>query len=347
MRNPGIVLSLSCAAAALLAGVATAAAQEVTLKVHHFLSPKAPAQTVLMEPWAKRVEEQSEGRIKVEIYPSMTLGGKPPQLIRQVRDGIVDVVWTVPGYTPGQFSRTEVFELPFVHRNDATATNLAIQDLYEDYLAEDFEAVHPLLVHVHAGNAFHMVDTPVRALADLEGLKIRIPTRVGGWMIEAFGANPVGMPVPELPQALSKKVVDGTLIPFEVSLPLKVHELTTSVTEGPDHLRFGTAVFLYAMNKDRYDALPDDLKAVIDANSGRGLAEEMGKAWMAVEEPGRKAALDRGNAIITLSEEETEKFRGASRPVVERWVAEMRDLSIDGEALLAAAETAIERHSNR
>lgn len=343
MVRPTLIAAWTAVAA--LASLAGAQAQEVTLKVHHFLGPTAPTQTVLIEPWAKRVEEQSDGRIKVEIYPSMTLGGRPPQLIRQVRDGIADIVWTVPGYTPGQFPRTEVFELPFVHRNDARATNLAIQDMYEDYLAEDFEGVHPILVHVHAGNAFHMVDTQVRALADLKGLKIRIPTRVGGWMIEAFGANPVGMPVPELPQSLSKKVVDGALIPFEVSLPLKVHELTTSSTEGPDQLRFGTAVFLFAMNSARYESLPDDLKAVIDANSGHVLAEEMGQAWMEVEEPGRKAALDRGNAMIVLSEDEITRFEEAAQPVVDRWIKEMRDISIDGQALLDAARAAIERHS--
>lgn len=325
-------------------GVHSAGAQEITLKLHHFLGPGAPAQTTLMEPWAQRVEEASGGRIKVEIYPSMSLGGRPPQLIRQVRDGVVDVVWTVPGYTPGQFPRSEVFELPFVHTNDAVATNLAIQDLYEEHLAEDFDDVHPLLVHVHAGNAFHMVGQPVRSLDDVRGQKIRIPTRVGGWMLEAFEASPVGMPVPEVPQALSRQVIDGTLIPFEVALPLKVHELTNSSTEGANGVRFGTAVFLFAMNKDRYESLPDDLKAVIDEHSGRALAEEMGQGWMAIEEPGKEAAIAAGSEIIELSEEELERFREAAMPVVERWIEEIKEQGIDGGALYAAAVEAIATH---
>lgn len=335
----------TCALVLGVAAIGPTHAQDVTLKLHHFLGPKAPAQAAFMEPWAKQVEEDSGGRIKVEIYPSMSLGGKPPQLIRQVRDGVVDIVWTVAGYTPGQFPRVEVFELPFVHTNDAVATNLAIQDLYDDYLAEDFQDVHPILVHVHAGQAFHMVDSPIRSLDDVNGRKIRIPTRTGGWMLEALGANPVGMPVPEVPQALSKQVIDGTLIPFEVTLPLKVHELTSSSTVGPNDMRFGTAVFVYAMNKDSYAGLPDDLKAVIDDNSGRNLAEKIGQVWNDIEGPGRQAAIDRGNEMITLSDEELARFQEATAPVRDRWMEEVGAAGIDGQALYDAAIAAVAAHS--
>ncbi len=136
------------ASVAAIALSTAAHAQEFTFSIQHFLSPKAPAQTVLIEPWAKAVEEASDGRIAFEIFPAMALGGAPPELYSQVRDGVVDIVWTLPGYTPGTFPRLEVFELPSVHLGDARATNLAIQDMMDD-LAADFEDVHPLLVHVH------------------------------------------------------------------------------------------------------------------------------------------------------------------------------------------------------
>jgi TRAP-type C4-dicarboxylate transport system substrate-binding protein len=325
--------------------VRRARAADVTLKLHHFLGPTAPAQADFFEPWAKTLEEQSDGRLKVEIYPSMSLGGRPPQLYNQVRDGIVDIVWTLPGYTAGQFPRSEVFEIPFVHKSDPRATNLALQDLYEEWLAPDFADVHPILLHVHAGQAFHMVDSPIQSIDDCKGKKIRIPTRMGGWMIEAFGANPVGMPVPGLPQALSTKVIDGALIPFEVALPLKVHELTKFHTVGPDDERFGTSVFLFAMNKGRYEGLPEDLRAVLDANSGANIAAEVGTVWSKVEEPGREAAMARGNEIIELSEDEMARFRKASEPVADRWVKEVSSLGIDGAALLEAARAAVAKNS--
>src|SRR5688572_26025731 len=121
------------AAAAVFGAVAAQAAPEFTFRFHHFLGPKAPAHTQMIEPWCKRIEEASKGRIKIDINPAMALGGKPPELIRQVRDGVVDIVWTVNGYTAGLFPRTEVFELPFIHTNDPAATNLAIGDLFEKY----------------------------------------------------------------------------------------------------------------------------------------------------------------------------------------------------------------------
>tara|TARA_R110002072_G_scaffold22507_9_gene78975 strand:- start:739 stop:1782 length:1044 start_codon:yes stop_codon:yes gene_type:complete len=339
-----VKLSLGIALSALLLS-ATAQAAEVTLKIHHFLPPKAVAQTKLLEPWAKRVEAQSNGRITVEIYPSMTLGGKPPQLYKQVRDGVVDLVWTVAGYTAGTFPRTEVFELPFVHVNNAVATNLAIQEMMADELADDFKDIKPILVHVHSGQAVFTVDTPVRSPDDLKGKKIRIPSRTGGWMLEELGANPVGMPVPQLPPALSKKVVDGAMIPFEVALPLKVPELTKYATEGPNGERFGTAVFIFGMNRGKYEALPDDLKAVIDANSGINIAGEIGDVWNAAEEPGKAAMLARGNEIIKLTPQELEVFRTRLEKVNQRWVAEATANGIDGQALLDKARATIKKYS--
>ncbi len=336
--------ALAAALASVWLGCGAAGAQEITLKLHHFLGPTAPAQRSFFEPWAQRVEEQSNGRIKVEIYPSMTLGGSPPQLISQLRDGVVDLIWTVTSYTPGQFPRTEVFELPFVHTNDAVATNLAIQDLYEQWLAPEYQDVHPILIHVHAGNALHTIDTPVRQPSDLKGLKIRTPSRTGSFMFEALGAIPVGMPVPQLPQALAKHVVDGTTIPYEISLPLKIHELVKYHMEFEDGTRLGTAVFLFGMNKARYDSLPDDLKKVIDDNSGANIAKQIGQVWMDVEGPGRRAAVEAGNEFIDWPNADKAKWEQAIQPAIDRWVEEVTAAGIDGAALLQAAKAAVAAH---
>lgn len=328
------------AAVAALGVAASAHAQEVTITVSHFLSPKAPVQTRLIEPWAERLEAQSGGRIKVEIFPTMSMGGKPPELYSQVRDGAADVVWTLIGYTPGVFPRAEVFELPTVHVGSAERTTKAIQANF-DLVAEDFTDIHPLLVHVHAGNAIHMTSQPVRSPKDLSGLKLRTPSRTGAWLIEAFGAEPVGMPVPALPQALAKGVVDGALVPFEIFPPLKLHELTKYSSEGADGGRFGASVFLFAMNKERYESLPDDLKAVIDANSGVALADQIGGAWDEVEAPGKKMQKDSGGEILELTAEEMAAFDTLGAQVVDRWIEEANSKGIDGKALVEAARAAV------
>jgi TRAP-type C4-dicarboxylate transport system substrate-binding protein len=337
--------------ASLVAGIITAVAlaapvgaAEVTLTVHHFLSPKSPAHKSFIAPWAKRIEEQSNGRIKVEIFPSMSMGGKPPELYRQVRDGAADIVWTLIGYTPGVFPRSEVFELPTVHKGSARATNLAIQDNFS-MVAADFKDLKPILVHVHAGNAIHLRNKAVRSVDDVRGLKLRTPSRTGAWMIEAWGAEPVGMPVPALPQALSKGGVDGALVPFEIVLPLKLQDLTKYSVEGADGSRFGTSVFLYAMNKESYDGLPGDLKAVIDANSGATIAERMGKVWDDVEAPGRAAQAKSGGEIIELDAKTKGAFDALGTQVVARWIKEADKNGIDGQALVDAVRASVAKHS--
>lgn len=315
-------------------------AQEFTFSIQHFLSPKAPAQTVLIEPWAKAVEEASGGRIAFEIFPAMAMGGAPPELYSQVRDGVADIVWTLPGYTPGVFPRLEVFELPSVHQGDARATNLAIQDMMDD-LAEDFADIHPLLIHVHTGNALHLVNGTVDSVADFEGLKIRSPSRTGAWMLEAMGAEPVGMPVPALPQALSKGTVDAGLVPFEVAIPLGLADLTDTSVELAEGARFGTATFLFAMNKDSYNSLPADLQQIVDEQSGMAIAAAMGEAWNNIEPVGIKRALDAGKTVTQLSAEATAGFAAPFDATVARWVEETSSNGIDANALLEQARAAI------
>lgn len=328
------------AAIAVLAGSA-ATAQEHVFKLHHFLGAAAPAQTQMLEPWARQVEENSGGAVKIEIYPSMTLGGRPPELITQVRDGVVDLVWTVNGYTPGLFPRTEVMELPFVYVNDPVATNLAILDLYDEHLADDYKGVEPMFLHVHAGQGIQMADKEVRKPADLEGTKMRIPTRTGAWIIEALGASPVAMPVPDLPPALSKGVVDGAFIPWEIIPALKIQDQTEYQIEGHDKARFGNTTFQVSMNQARWDALPDDIKQAFRDASGPEWVAEVGRIWRATDDFGIKVATDAGNTHITLTEEETDAFRTALEPVVGRWVEDVSANGIDGAALVEAARAAI------
>lgn len=339
-----LVKTLSAALAMVALGAVSAAAQEVTLTLHHFLGPKSPAHAQFLEPWAKDLEAQSGGRIKVELFPSMSMGGKPPELFSQVRDGVADIVWTLPGYTPGQFPRAEVFELPGIHRGDALATDLAIQDVYPQ-VAEDFKDVKVLLLFVHAGNAIHTVDKPIHSPADLKGLKLRTPSRTGAWVIESWGAEPVGMPLPSLPEALSKKAVDGALIPFEVVPAIKLQEMTKYSIEGGDGSRFGTSTFLLAMNKGRYEALPDDLKKIIDANSGAALAAKAGELWNKFEAPGKSMRTESGGEVIALSDAEKAAFDALNEQVINRWIEEATKNGLDGKGLVDAAKAAVAAHS--
>jgi len=339
-RTMGVV-----AATVALAGIGAAAlAQEVTLKMHQFLPPQANVPKLVLQPWADRIMEKSQGRIKVEHYPSMQLGGKPPELASQVMDGVADVIWTVAGYTPGRFPQAEVFELPFMMTN-AEATSRAYWEFAEaNMMDSDFKGMKVLAVWVHGPGVIHS-KTPVTQVSDLNGMKVRGPTRVITGMLGDLGATPVGMPVPAMPEALSKGVIDAGVIPWEVTAALKIPELVENHTTFGDEALYTTA-FIFAMNQQAYDSLPDDLRAIIDSESGIEMSALGGKLQAGADVPSRKLAEDRGNNIIDLTPEQVAEWKAAASQVEARWIAEMNDKGFDGQALVDQARALIARHTN-
>lgn len=333
------------AAAALMTGVTatSAMAQEVTLKLHQFLPAQANVPKLVLDVWADSVEEDSGGRIKVERYPSMQLGGKPPELMDQAIDGVADIVWTVVGYTPGRFPSTEVFELPFMMTN-ARAVSHAYWEMFEKHMKDtEFKDVHILATWVHGPGLIHTAD-PVETPDDLQGMKIRGGSRSVNSLLTELGATPVGMPVPAIPEGLSKGVIDGTTIPWEVTTALKVPELVENHTEFAGKALY-TLTFVLAMNKEKYESLPDDLKKVIDDNSGLEFSVFAGGTQEDSDGPAREMALDMGNNIITLDEAQTQVWIDAAQPIYAAWVKDMDSKGYDGQALIDEARMLIEKYT--
>lgn len=337
---------LNLAGAALMAaGFCTgpAAAQEVTLTLHQFLPPQATVPKQILDVWADNIEEASEGRIKIDRFPSMQLGGRPPELMDQAIDGVADIVWTVVGYTPGRFPRTEVFELPFM-MTDARAVSRAYWEMFDTHMRdEDFKDVEILGTWVHGPGIIHS-NKEVRVPSDMEGLKIRGGSRLVNTLLEKVGAEPVGMPVPAVPEGLSKGVIDGTTIPWEVTTALKVSELVDNHTEFEGNALY-VLTFVLAMNKERYDSLPEDLRKIVDDNSGLEFSVFAGGVMEDNDAPARQVAADRGNNIVTLSEEDAAAWQAVAAPIYEEWVAEMSERGIDGQALIDEARTLIGKYS--
>ncbi len=336
----------AAALATMLASSAFAQAP-IVLKLHHQLGPKSPAQTRMLEPWAKKVEANANGKVKIEIYPSMSLGGNPLQVFRQIRDGVVDIGWTPNGYTPGLFPRSEVFELPFVHVNDPAATSRAVYDLFDKHLKQEYKGVKVLFMHVHAGHAIQMVDAEVRTPADLKGKKLRTPSRTGAWIIEALGASPVSMPVPDLPQSFSKKVIDGALIPWEIIVPFKLQTFARVQVEGINRTRFGAILFQVSMNEAKWNSLPPDVKKAFEDASGPDYWQEAGQIWAGSDDIGFKLVQENKNTYIELTQAQTDEFRKALEPVNERWVKEVASKNIPGKQLLEEARAAVQKYSKK
>nr|WP_281016615.1 MULTISPECIES: TRAP transporter substrate-binding protein [unclassified Minwuia] len=323
--------------AALALGLASAAtAADYEYNLQSFLPAQATIPADIIDVWADRIEAASGNRIKINRFPSMQLGGKPPQLIDQVLDGAIDMTWNVVGYTPGRFPSTEVFELPFIV-NDARAASAAFWTMMKEHMENtEFKSMKVLGTWVHGPGMIH-TNKPVVTPSDLDGMKIRGGSRQVNALLNQLGATPVGMPVPAVPEALSKGVIDGTTIPWEVTRALKVPELVQNHTEFTGPMLY-TITFVLVMNKDKFNELPADLQKVMDDNSGMDFSVFAGGTQSDADGPSRQLAVDRGNNIITLDAAQSAAWAAAAAPVYDTWLAEMKDRGIDGQALIDQAK---------
>ena len=338
------LLKTSAAVALGAPGLSGLAQQAVTLKFHTFMAPQSNVWLTMHKPWMDKVEKDSGGRIKFEGYPAMQLGGTPVQLYDQAKDGVVDVVWTLPGNTAGRFPRIEVFELPFM-MNNAEATSKAYWEYVQTAAPDEFKDVQVLALQVHGPGMFHTKDKLIKTASDLKGMKVRGPTRQITKMLGYLGATPVGMPLPAIPDALSKGTIDGCVIPWEVVPSVKVHELTKFHSEfEPAGGALYTTTFVMAMNRAKYNSLAPDLKKVIDDNSGMATSALLGKTQQGNDPIGRKSAEDRKNTIYTIPASEAQEFKRKARLVEVEWVEDMNKRGLDGKKLLDTARTLIDKH---
>ena len=338
--------------AAAIAGMLFAAipgtgslAQTVTLKLHHFVPAQSNQQKFWFEPWAKKLEQESGGKLKVEIYPSMQLGGRQPQLFDQAKDGVVDIVWTVAGTTPGRFPRLEVFELPFLSHAIGEKTAPAVWEFYETFAKDELKDVKPLAVWGFGKGVLFSKDVVIKTPADAKGLKLRASNRQTNDAFALIGAQPQSIPPPGVPEALAKGVVDGVVFPYDAVIPFKLDELTNRASEFGGDRTFYNSVLLFVMNKAKYEGLPDDLKKVIDQNSGAALSRDLGRKWDEWDQIGRAAVLKRNTPIHVIDGAELAAWKQATEPIYAKWIEERDKAGDKGADLVKAAQGLVAKYS--
>ena len=326
--------------------VASAAPGVVTLKVAHFLPPSSNLQKFILLPWCEKISKESGGNLKCQIYPSMQLGGTPAQLFDQARDGVADIVWALPTFQAGRFTKSEVFELPFLVRSSKSGSP-ALWDYIQKNALDEYKGVKLLFTHLNDGNQLHLGSKQVKSLEDLKGLKIRGATRLSTKALAALGAIPVQMPVPAVPESIAKGVVDGAATTWEVSTALKLQEICKTHTETPPNKpKQSYAFFVLAMNSAKYNSLPPNLKKVIDQNSGLEVSKWSGKEYDSFTEPARKIAVDRHNPINILSDAEYKRWVKATESVDDGWIKEVNAKGANGKALLEDAKALLKKYND-
>jgi TRAP-type C4-dicarboxylate transport system substrate-binding protein len=336
---------LAALAAAVLSAM-PAMAQQVTLKVHHFLPSTSSAQVKLIQPWCDRIAKESSDRLKCQVYPAMQLGGTPAQLFDQVRDGVADIIWTVPTYAAGRFTKSEVFELPWM-ATSAKSGSMALWTYVEKNAQDEFKGVKRIFMHVHDGALFHFPSKQPKTLDDMKGLKVRAATRMNSRMLAALGATPVQMPLPQVPESLSKGVVDGAAVPWEGTPAIKLSEIAKyHLDVPPGSPRISNTIFLFGMNQAKYDSLPADLKKVIDANSGLAASAWAGETGFdAVVDQYKKAAKDLGGTLYYMTDVEFQRWVKATDVVDDEWMKDAAAKGADGKKLYDEARALVKQYA--
>jgi TRAP-type C4-dicarboxylate transport system substrate-binding protein len=313
------------------------------LKLHHAFSAVSSVHDKFLAPWARKVEADAGGRIHIDIFPSMALGGAPAQLFDQARDGTVDIVWAVPGLDPGRFPKIEIFELPFLPSSRALVSSKALQDFSTLYLKDEFTEVQPLCFSCADRGVIHSYG-PVRSIEDMKNLKLHVQTRLAGEAMRALGTHPVPMASEELPAALSEGVVDGCVDPWHMVPTFRLNDILKDHTEFSD-LSLSSRTYVLAMNKAAYQRLPRDLQIVLDSNSGQFAAGMAGTMWDLQARAVAENVAQSGDVIVTLLPEAVAHWRKATDPVIEGWVKDMKEHRADGAKMLASAHALLAQYA--
>jgi TRAP-type C4-dicarboxylate transport system substrate-binding protein len=337
-RTTKIFAVSAAVAAASVVTTPKVSAQEVTMRLHTFV-PSVSRSFKNVTWWAQQVEKNSGGRIKIKLFPSRQLGGKPSDLYDQARRGFVDFIYSLPGYSPGRFPRSEVFELPFIGGKSPRIMSPAMTSIYDPWLKGDYKDTHPILIF-SAGDMALFSHKPINRIADLKGLKVRVSGRLLGQAFKAIGATPVGIPGIKMAEAFQRNVIDTVLTAWTISLPTKIVRMA-------DHFALpglSNPVLMLVMNKKSYDGLPGDLKKAVDSAGGMSLAREFGARWEKDDLPGMAVAKKSGKPFRAFTADEQKLWASAARSVTSGWVADMKKKGIDGEGLIKAARAAIAKY---
>jgi len=343
-RRTFLTLAIGTTAAPAMPRLGRADAPAIVLKLHHSFSAVSGVHDKFLLPWARKVENESDGRIRIDLFPSMQLGGAPAALLDQARDGSADIVWAAPSLTPGRFAKIETFELPFLPSRRALVSAKALTAFAAANLQDEFRDFYPICFSCSDSAVIHAT-RPVRTTEDMRDFKVHVQTRLAAEAMRALGAHPVMMPSGQLPVAITEHVVDGCLDPWHLVPPLRLNDLLRSHTDFSDRAP-SARTYVLVMNKASYDRLPRELKSVIDSNSGQVAAAMAGAMWDQQATAVAKMVAERGDSIVTLLPEAVARWRKATEPVIEAWRKEIKEQKIDGAKLIASANGLLAKYAN-
>ena len=306
--------TLLVAAAAIL-GFTTAASAEVVLKLAMFAPAADPTYKDVVKPWMDEVNALGKGVLRIDGFPGGALGRDPRMQVKLVNDGVADLAWAVPAYTPGRFTDTEVMELPGLF-NDVKESSLVFRRLYDKRLIGGYDDFFVVLLSTTHPYAIHTT-TPVEKIDDLKGMKLRAGGPVAGAAMRALGVVPVGMPVTQIAENISKGILQGTAAEWNVTYAFRIID----VAKHHFMARLGTVPLGVIMNKKRYESLPKEAKEILRKTTGETLTKKFGDVHYAIQAKRLEATKTLAGHKIAYPSSEVEKdWNTRMKVVVEGWV---------------------------
>ncbi len=332
---------MSLAAAGILCAMALpAASAEYEMKISTMFPSTHFIQTMALEPWAKSIEERSGGRVKFTFFPAGSALGDATKQFDQVRAGVVDVAVGIPAIPRGRHPRTVLMELPFTVASSEAGTK-ALMDIYQDYLLEDFPGTRVLSLTLTEPSAIH-TKAPIENLEGLKGMRVRAPTPSVTAILEAVGATPVGMPPTQIYESVERGVVDGNVMPWGPVGAFKIWE----VLHNHLNARMDTVTMYTLINQQRYDSLPDDIKALFD-EAPAYFTENWGQWWYDTDQKAIEAAKGNGNTIVEVDPATREQWREEMKPVIDAYLAEQEKTLPNAREIYGAMVEAVGKYEKQ
>ena len=301
-----------------------AQAADITLKVSHYLPPGHGLQKDFLESWAADLAEKTNGRVEVKIFDATSAFGKIDRQADQVRAGVMDMAVGLNGIPRDRYPAASIIEMPFLVKYADSGSETLWRLYKEGLLGGDYGDFKVLGLFTHEGGLIHTRDTPVRALEDLRGLRLRTPSPAVSALLEFLGASPVGLPPSAIYENLQKGSIDGLVTTWDLVNTLKANELLKYHTDAAAYV----AGFYFVMNQEKYDALPGDVRAAIDGISGDALVGKFGAWWNKWEAAGKVDARKHGNEIIEINDATRAEWRASVQPMIKKYLAGLKQKGV-------------------
>ncbi len=322
----------AAATSGLSAPAVLAQGATVELKLSSFVPPMHSIWAGVLTPWVKEVASKSNGRLKISMYPSMQLGGKPPELYRQMVQGIADIVFTLPGYTSADFPMLSLTELPGAATDAHDGTNKLWDRMKQGFFDKELAAAKVLMLW-NSDNAGLMTRAKqVRGPADVKGMRFRAPSEAQSKQIDFMGGTGVSMPVTAIYQSLERGTIDGTQIPMSAMIDFKLIEVVKYLTINTP---LGRSPFMVTMNRKRYEGLPADLRKVLDDTTGLSLSHH-GSTDYDKQNTRAVELAKKERSVYECSKEEYQKWLAFFAPLIKSEAERVDKLGLPGSKLVQA-----------